>query len=64
METQIEPTANYDNIARFRCTSEFMPMVHMAARSNGLTASAFMRMVITREINKLGVEPNGHAPTG
>lgn len=48
-------TTGLDSQAKFRCTSDFMPLVHLAARSQGLTASSFIRYVLHQELRRLGV---------
>jgi len=51
-----ENPAAYVDQAHFRVPSDFMPRVHLIARTNGLTAAAFMRMAILNEMRRFGSE--------
>lgn len=55
MSNTAEINAGYDAQVHFRAPSDFMPLVHLAARKQGLTASSFIRMVLNRELERLGV---------
>jgi hypothetical protein len=48
------PAAYIDN-AHFRVPADFMPMVHLTASSQGLTAASFMRMAIIQAMQRSGV---------
>jgi hypothetical protein len=48
------PEYGLQKSVKFRCNSEFMPAVQIIAQRQGLSASAFMRSVLIREINRLG----------
>lgn len=39
---------------RFRCNSELMPAIQVVAQRSGLSASAFMRSVLIKEISRQG----------
>ena len=47
--------AGYDAQVHFRAPSDFMPLVHLAARKQGMTASSFIRFTVHRELERLGV---------
>lgn len=55
MANTAEINPGYDAQVHFRAPSDFMPLVHLAARKQGLTASSFIRMVLNRELERLGV---------
>jgi len=48
-------STGYDAQVHFRAPSDFMPLVHLAARRQGMSASAFIRFVVHRELERLGV---------
>jgi predicted DNA binding CopG/RHH family protein len=45
----------FDAQVHFRVPSDFMPLVHYAARRQGMTTSSFVRFVLHRELERLGV---------
>jgi predicted DNA binding CopG/RHH family protein len=45
----------FDAQVHFRVPSDFMPLVHYAARRQGMTTSSFVRSVLHRELDRLGV---------
>jgi uncharacterized protein (DUF1778 family) len=47
---------SYSADVHFRVSSDFMSMVHLVARANGMTASNFMRSAIVDAIRRSGVQ--------
>ena len=47
--------AGYDGQVHFRAPSDFMARVHLAARTQGMTAASFMRWAITCQLERAGV---------
>lgn len=45
----------FDAQIRFRAPADLMPLIQLAARRQGLTASSFMRSLLCRELERLGV---------
>ena len=39
-------TANFTDDVHFRATADFLPRIHLAARTRGMTAASFMRSAI------------------
>lgn len=45
----------FDAQVHFRVPSDFMPLVHYAARRQGMTTSSFVRSTLHKELERLGV---------
>lgn len=45
----------FDAQVHFRVPSDFMPLVHLAARRQGMTTSSFVRSTLHKELERLGV---------
>lgn len=55
MSDNTEIATGYDAQVHFRAPSDFMPLVQLAARRQGMSASSFIRATIHRELERLGV---------
>lgn len=55
MSNSTDINTGYDAQVHFRAPSDFMPLVHLAARKQGMTASSFIRYTVGRELERLGI---------